>query len=317
MSTAEIRKDYIQERYVVIAPRRGTRPHDVPTETKAVAKKAASCAFCPVHPDHPAGIYCVGADYLGDCFPDNTRPWQIKVVTNKFPAVTLDNPKAYGIQEVIIETPDHEPELEDLPAEHIAKLLEVYAARTIQITKNNRIEYVIIFKNQGGRAGASLEHSHSQIFATDFIPPHLIDKSQRTQRYKLLNGSCVFCDVVVKEQASSRLIFEDDYLIVFCPYASMYNYEVWIMAKRHVDNVTMLSAEERLAWAQALKKILPKIVKLGLSYNFYFHEIVNDPDQHLYMKITPRGSIWAGVEIGSGVVINPVAPEDAAEYYRA
>ena len=113
------------------------------------------------------------------------------------------------------------------------------------------------------------------------------------------------------------LIYKDSYVIAFCPYASMYNYEVWIMPVRHLDNITQLNEQERQSWARILKKILPKIVKLGFDYNFYFHQVVNDEDQHLYMKVTPRGSTWAGVEIGSGVVINPVPPEDSAEYYRS
>ena len=78
----------------------------------------------------------------------------------------------------------------------------------------------------------------------------------------------------------------------------------------------MLNKEERHSWAKILKKILGKINKLGLPYNFYFHQTIFDEDQHLYMKIVPRGSVWAGVEVGSGIVINPVSPEQAAEYYR-
>jgi UDPglucose--hexose-1-phosphate uridylyltransferase len=221
------------------------------------------------------------------------------------------------VQEVVIETNSHFHDLEQLPESHIARLLLVYAHRTVEITKNDKIEYVLIFKNQGGKAGASLEHSHSQIFATDFIPPQLIDKSIRAQKYKLEHGSCVYCDTIKKEQEGERLIYKDEYVIAFCPFASMYNYEVWIMPMRHLDNITLLNDDERLAWAVILKKVLSKIVLLGFDYNFYFHQVVNDEDQHFYMKVTPRGSTWAGVEIGSGVVINPVAPEDAAKYFSS
>jgi UDPglucose--hexose-1-phosphate uridylyltransferase len=215
----------------------------------------------------------------------------------------------------VIETPVHDSDLEHLSANHIADLLAVYAVRTVEITKNDKIEYVLIFKNQGGKAGASLEHAHSQIFATDFIPPHLIDKSVRAQKYKLKHGTCVYCDTIKKEQVGERLLYKDSHVIAFCPYASMYNYEVWVMPVRHLDNITLLNGDERIAWAVILKRVLAKIVALGLDYNFYFHQVVNDEEQHFYMKITPRGSTWAGVEIGSGVVINPVAPEDAARYF--
>jgi UDPglucose--hexose-1-phosphate uridylyltransferase len=312
--SSEIRKDYVQEKYVVIAPRRSLRPSDEDNSEKL--KKINTCAFDPGSENHARGVLCFDLE-RGLFTPQSSEEkWLIKVVANKYPAVTLDNPKAYGEQEVIIETPEHDTQLEELPEEYIAGLLKVYASRTTEITKNDKIEYVIIFKNQGGPAGASLLHAHSQIFATDFIPPHLIDKSQRTQRYKLEHGTCVYCDVIKQEQKGPRFIYKDSYVIAFCPYAPMHNYEVWIMPIRHLDNITLLTDDERFSWAQVLKKILKKIKGLKLPYNYYFHHVINDEDQHLYMKITPRGSIWAGVEIGSGVVINPVSPEEAAEYYR-
>ncbi|MCH8275333.1 MAG: S-layer homology domain-containing protein [Armatimonadetes bacterium] len=89
-----------------------------------------------------------------------------------------------------------------------------------------------------------------------------------------------------------------------------------VLPRRHLDNVTQLTHAEHIAWAKILKKILKKIGKLGLPYNYYFHQVINDEDQHFYMKIIPRGSVWAGVEIGSGVIINPIPPEEAAIYYK-
>lgn len=305
---SEIRKDYIQEKYVIIAPRRGSRPHDVVRPERASPRLSNSCVFDPEAKDHPAGVFEISLP--------KQKKWQIKVVSNKYPAVSLDNPKAYGVQEVVIETPDHLLELEDLPNGHIAKLLEVYALRTQAILKNPKIEYIIIFKNEGGKAGASLVHSHSQIFATDFIPPHLMDKAQQVQRYKLKHGSCVYCDIIKKESKGPRLVFKNHHVIAFCPYASMHNYEVWIMPLRHLDNIVGLNAKERLEWAKILKMVLKKITALNLPYNYYFHDVINDDEQHFYMKITPRGSVWAGVEIGSGIIINPIAPEEAAKYFR-
>ncbi len=286
---SEIRKDYIQEKYVIIAPRRGARPHEL-----AVADR---CAFCSKNKSRAS--------------------WDVKVISNKYPAVTLDNPKAYGTQEIVIETPRHDVHLEDMKTEEIARVLEVYAERTKAISELPRIEYILIFKNSGGRAGATLGHAHSQIFATRFLPPHLLDKSQQVQAYKIRTGRCVYCDVIKDERRGPRLIWEDEFTVAFAPYASMYNYEVWILPRRHFDNITNITPEERLSWAGILKKILSKISKLGLPYNYYFHQVVHDEDQHLYMKITPRGSVWAGVEIGSGLVINPVSPEEAAKYYRS
>lgn len=287
-TSSEIRKDYIQDKYVIIAPRRGARPHEL--------RATERCVFCPQKKSR--GV------------------WDVKVVPNKFPAVSLDNPKAYGTQEVVIETPRHNVHLEDMEISEIARVFEVYAERTKSISEIPKIEYILIFKNSGGRAGATLGHAHSQIFATQFLPPHLMDKSQQAQAYKLRTGRCAYCDVIARERKGSRLVLDDGLTIAFTPYASMHNYEIWILPRRHIDNITELTESERLSWATHLKRILGKISKLGLAYNYYFHQVVNDEDQHLYMKITPRGSVWAGVEIGSGLIINPVSPEEAAKYYR-
>ena len=307
----EIRKDYIQEKYVIIAPKRGQRPHDVERPQRLTPVKKSECVFCPERIDKIAKVIITEA-----ATKEKNEPWAIKVVANKFPAVTTNNPKAYGRQEVVVETPDHQKEIEDLSIERIAKIFEIYAQRTKAISKDKKIDYLLIFKNNGGAAGASLQHAHSQIFASEFLPPHLKDKSQRVQAYKLKHGACVYCDVVKKEGRGPRLISQDKNMIAFCPYAPMHNYEVWIMPKRHLDNITMLTQNERLSFAKLLKKILKKINKLNLPYNYYFHQVINDEDQHLYLKITPRGSVWAGVEIGSGLIINPVSPEEAARFYR-
>lgn len=301
---SEIRKDYIQDKYVIIAPRRGSRPHDL--ERPERISRSGRCHFCPQQLNQEKFL-----DFVGQ--PDD---WQAVVVANKFPAVETKNPKAYGQQEVVVETPDHDQHIEDLSVSHIEQIFKLYARRTDAIERDKNIEYILIFKNSGGPAGASIGHAHSQIFATQFLPPHLLDKSVKVQEYRLRHGSCVYCDVIAEERPGPRMVFEDENVICFTPFASIHNYEVWILPKRHLDNITLLNLAERRSWARVLKKILKKIGQLGLPYNYYFHQVVFDENQHLYMKITPRGSVWAGVEIGSGLVINPIAPEEAAKYYR-
>lgn len=304
----EIRKDYIQDKFVIIAPRRGTRPHDVSyEEDRKATRRGTQCWFCPPAINHQQPLAVVGTK----------KRWQIFVIPNKYPAVSLDNPHAYGVQEVVVETPHPDQQLEELPVSQIESLFKIYAQRLRDIQANRHIQYVLIFKNNGGRAGASIQHAHSQIFATEFLPPHLFDKSQQVQKYKLRTGRCVYCDVIKKESTSPRAVYQDNFVIAFTPYASIHNYEIWILPKRHFDNITDLTPNERRAWSTILKKVLKKVTKLGLPYNYYFHQVVNDEDQHLYMKIAPRGSVWAGVEIGSGLIINPISPEDAAHYYRS
>lgn len=306
LPVSEIRKDYIQDKYVIIAPRRHQRPHDTVKEEKQALTPPEHCVFCPQNIDYGKSTMIVGTK----------KKWDLVVLKNKFPAVSTDNEKAYGTQEIIIETPNHNEHLDDQSVSHIKKLFDVYAERTKEISRLSRIEYILIFKNDGGRAGASVQHAHSQIFATEFLPPHLFDKSQKTQAYKLQHSSCVYCDVIKKERKGPRFIWEDENVICFCPYASIHNYEVWILPKRHIDNITDLAEKEKFSFARILKHVLQTIDSLGLPYNYYFHQVIYDEDQHLYMKIVPRGSVWAGVEIGSGLIINPIAPEDAAQYYR-
>ncbi|EKD79136.1 MAG: hypothetical protein ACD_41C00156G0006 [uncultured bacterium] len=309
MHKPELRKDYIQEKFVLIAPLRNRRPHQTVTQSDACPLiRPEDSPFSPQNISNEVPLARVGGK----------RNWKVCVVGNKFPAVTLDNPKAYGEHEVVVETPNPNVHLEDLPTNHVADILSVYAQRTAALTKNPRLHYVLIFKNSGGRAGASLCHAHSQIFATEFIPPHILDKSTRAQAYRAKHGTCVYCQVMGKERRSRRFVWEDKNVVVFCPYASMYNYEVWILPKRHRDNITLLNQAERTSWAHIMKRLLFAINhKLLLPYNYYFHQLIDDPDQHLYMKLVPRGSAWAGVEIGSGLIINQVPPEEAATFYRA
>jgi UDPglucose--hexose-1-phosphate uridylyltransferase len=304
---SELRKDYIQEKYVIIAPRRNQRPHQITTPaTTTVAP--TDCVFCPkaLKKRHAKILATVGP----------RTNWHAAAVANDFPAVSPSNKNAYGRQEIIIETPDHQPELHDLSVGHIADIFALYAERTKVLQKDKKIEYILTFKNDGAKAGASVIHAHSQIFATKFLPPNLKDKSERVHNYLVEHGSCVYCDVITKERKSPRLVMEDANSICFTPYASMHNYELWIMPKRHLDNITVLTAAERLSIAKQLKHALTKICQLGLPYNYYFHQVVHDTDQHLYLKITPRGSVWAGVEIGSGLIINPISPEAASKFYR-
>ncbi|MDD2807246.1 MAG: galactose-1-phosphate uridylyltransferase [Patescibacteria group bacterium] len=311
MKKSELRKDYIQDKYVIIAPRRGRRPHDIEKPIRVTPPKKEQCIFCPGKIQRAGTIVKLDKKTV-----EANEPWAIAVIKNRFPSVSVSNPKAYGRQEVVVETPDHLKEIEELPVARIAEILNVYAERTSAISKDKKINYILIFKNNGGAAGASLQHAHSQIFATQFLPPHLEDKSQKMQDHRLKYGDCVYCHVIGKERKSPRLVAEDKNIIAFCPWASLHNYEIWIMPKRHVDNISLLTAKERVSFAKILKSILGKINDLDLPYNYYFHQVIHDRDQHFYMKVTPRGSVWAGVEIGSGLIINPIPPEEAAKFYR-
>ena len=294
---------------MIIAPLRAKRPdaNNILVQSKADAGESKTCVLCPSSVNKRKDIILR--------VPAGTN-WQAAVIPNIFPTVSLDNAKAYGKQEVVVESSKHDRHFEDLTKEEISKIFEIYSKRTEVLSKLNKIQYVLIFKNSGGKAGATIRHAHSQIFATSFLPPHILDKSSRAMAFRFKYKTCPYCEVVALERRGARFIAESRGVVAFTPYASMHNYEVWIMPKRHLDSIMDLNAEERLGMAELLKKVVGKITDLKMAYNYYFHQIVSDADQHLYLKVTPRGSIWAGVEIGSGLIINPVSPEDAAEYYR-
>ena len=306
MEKSEIRKSYFLNKYVIITPSRKKRPRDIKETT--VIKRTGECVFCPENVKKN--------NVIVKKFGEKEKGWDILVIENKFPAVTLDNKLARGYQEVIIETPDHAEVLAQFPANRIDKLLRVYADRTKDISKNRSIEYILVFKNEGSKAGASVAHDHSQIFATEILPHNIYEELKLAKKYRLKNKSCPYCDIIKQEIKSPRKIFEDKYIAAFAPYASRYHYEAWIFTKRHLDNITRLNSDEFKSFAKVLKLILSKLHEFNLSYNYFMHQVISDQDQHFYCKIQPRDSVWAGVELGSGLVINSVPPEAAAEFYR-
>ncbi len=274
----ELRKDFLEDRYALVAPNRAKR-----------FGKNKRCPFC------------------------NQKD---RVLQNKYPAFSPSFPKAYGRQEVIIDTPDHDRLLADLSVAEIAELIKVYGQRLKAMKKDRRIRQVMILKNHGAEAGASKAHEHSQIIGMEFVPPHLEEKTHREHIYQARTGRCPYCDELKKELKGKRLIFSDKNTAALAPFASQYAHEALIFPRRHIDNIAGLSVKERVSIAKALKGILLGIKKLGVPYNFYMHEKVLDRDQHLYIKVTPRGAHLGPVEIGMGLNINPVSPEEAAKFYR-
>lgn len=301
----QLREDKVHDRFVIIAPKRSLRPHDIITH-QDVPVAAKQCPFCVERSGGQRGVAYFGT-------PKN---WQIKVIPNAFPVVTKDNPRAYGRQEVVIETSEHNKELASFTVDHIVHVLDMYGERTKAITKDRKIKYILIFKNNGGVAGQSLTHAHSQIFATNLLPPHIIDKLARADAYKTETGMCYYCALIQKETKSKRKIYSDSHVAAITPYASIYNYEAWILPKRHIDNITALKDVEKESFAKALKGILLGLNELQLPYNFYLHQVVTNDDEHLYLRVAPRRDVWAGIELGSRLVINSVAPEEAAQFYR-
>lgn len=300
----EIRKDYFLDRCVIITPARTKRPRDV-TETSH-REPGKACVFCPTMIEKD-----LITDWLG-----SKKNWQVITFLNKFPAVSLSNPKAYGQQEVVVETPVHGRELGDMSLKEILRVLNMYRRRTKKLSAIKNIEYILVFKNMGGPAGASLLHAHSQIFASKKTPPDVFHELDKAQEYKIKHGRSVYGDIIKKEKNSPRYVWSDKNILIFCPYASLYHYEVWIFPFKQRDNITELTKGELISLAKGMKMILAKLNKYNMSYNFFMHQSLPDRSQHFYVKIQPRESIWAGLELGAGLVINSIPPETAARFYR-
>ncbi len=301
-NSSELRKSYIFDKYSIIAPGREKRPHDNNSKTSA----KVACPFCLPEIKKRKVLKSITGD-KGD---------KIIAIQNEFPALSENNPQAYGEQEVIIESKKHNSQMANMPVAQIIGILKMYAARSRAIAKNKKIKYILCFKNYGGAAGASLNHPHSQIFASAILPPDIQEESDKAKEYFKKEKHCVYCDIIKKESKSERHIFSDKHMVAFTPYASQFPYEVWIFSRRHTDNIGNLKIAELHSLATMLKKICSKLKNKNLDFNYFLHNSIIDKQQHFYVKIQPRQGIWAGVELGSGIVVDSVSPEAAAKYYR-
>ncbi len=300
----EIRKAYLGNKLVIVAPNRAKRP-GIAKENVSPKTKTA-CPFCPKN-IQPTNI-------CDELVVD--KKWRVASIKNLFPVVSSVDGVAYGTQEVIVENRNHNIEMADLSHRQLKNVLIMYKKRTQEISKDKKINYILCFKNHGIAAGASIIHAHSQVFASQITPPEVVEELSLANKYKNENGVCPHCAILKKEMSGPRKIFENKHVAAFAPYASEFHYESWLFTKRHLDNITQINEDELNSLVVILKKILCKLKKLNLSFNMYLHQVVSDTDQHFYIKIQPRDSIWAGIELGAGLIINSVSPEQAAEYFR-
>ncbi len=316
----ELRKDYLLDRWVIIAKDRGQRPDEFAKKHVDEKRADSVCFFCPGSElSTPPEIARV----------EEGGRWVIRVFPNKFSATSCEykdygrgmflRKSAYGKHEVIVETPDHVKRLGDLTDSHIKKVLDIYINRISENKKDPRIKYVLLFKNEGDEAGTSLVHSHSQLISLGIVPPAIMEEVRAAGRYKKDSGRCAYCDIWKKESCGERRIWEDKQVAAFAPYASRFPFEAWVMPKRHVTTPEDMDEKEKRSFAKALMKLIRRLDS-SLNYppyNFYFHISPRGGDLHFHAVICPRIARWAGFELGSGIIINTMPPEVAAEHYRS
>jgi len=329
----ELRKDPVVGRWVIISTERSRRPTNF--EPAPPLKATKYCPFEPGQEDKtPPEVYAWGRPDG----PPNSPGWKVRVVPNKFPALQIegtldrrgeglyDKMNGVGAHEVVIETPDHSVDFADLPAEHMAQVLVAYRERMVDLHRDRRFRYVLIFKNHGANAGATLEHTHTQLIATPIIPRILQEELDGSRRYFELKERCVFCDIVAQETAENngrRVVAGNERFVALAPFAPRFPFETWILPRRHDAAYQAVEDDgEQLDLARLLKDVLMRL-NLALDrppFNFVIHTApVSDGDlehYHWHIEIMPKLTRVAGFEIGSGFYINPTPPEDAAQFLR-
>lgn len=325
----ELRQDPVTKKWVVIATERSKRPFDFPVRQEN--RKGGNCPFCVGNEDQtPPEIMA----FREEGTEPDTPGWWVRVVPNKFPALDpklneapeqnfyLKMPGA-GVHEVLIESPDHDSSLDKHSSHQVREIFKAWRARYQALINREPLKYVQIFKNEGSIAGASLSHPHSQLIATPLIPPMIAEELKGTQEYYGDKGKCLYCDMIARElREKARIAVENDDFLSFCPFASRFPFETWIMPKWHQPGFEMIDDSMLSSLSEIVQKTVQKITGSlnNPPYNIVLHAApagYNDVAfYHWHLEILPRLTIVAGFEWGTGIIINPTPPEVAAEYLR-
>lgn len=326
----ELRKDPIVGRWVIISTGRGKRPSDFIIEPES--RRGGFCPFCEGNESKtPPEVLGYRKDGLGADKPG----WRVRVVPNKYPALEIhgdlnrqgegvyDLMNGVGAHEVVIETPDHEKDLIDLPNSHIEDIWYAIRERIHDLRRDTRFKYILVFKNHGFAAGASLEHSHTQLIATPIVPVQVVDELDGFQRYYDYKERCIFCDIIRQEcESEKRIVIESESFVSLAPFAPRFPFETWIIPKDHKSRFEESPREDYQKFARIVKQTLTKL-NSALSdppYNFMIHTAPlnhkGQVDFHWHMEIIPKLTKVAGFEWGSGFYINPTLPEEAAKFLR-
>jgi UDPglucose--hexose-1-phosphate uridylyltransferase len=327
---SELRRDPIIGRWNIIDTAGPAGPQAF--EVEQHEKSTGRCPFCPGNEAMtPPEIHAVRAGQGAPNGPD----WSLRVVPNKFPALKIEGDldrrglgvfdfcNGVGAHEVIIETPDHDRQMADLSIAELSTVISAFRSRSLDLRGDRRLRYTLIFKNFGISAGASLEHTHSQLIALPIVPKRVQEELKGAERYFEFHDRCAYCDMLSQElQEQERLVSDNRLFAALCPFMSSFPYEIWILPKEHGADFAQITPEGIAEFARILKDTLVRL-RTALSnpaYNFIIHtapiENREREQYHWHVELIPKLTRIAGFEWGTGFYINPTAPESAAKRLR-
>lgn len=331
---SEIRENRLTGEWVIIAPGRAKRGGNLtpPKVSEDIPRHSATCPFCPGNE-----AMTIDEQYRYD---EGDHGWSIRSVLNKYSALSPsgevemhccsgdagkigDSVNAVGLHEVIIEGPRHDLGMAQYPPEHARQVLNAYLHRFRAFYEDPRIRHVILFKNHGVEAGASQQHPHSQIVGLPIVPGQILERNDRVRRFFAETGQCLGCRMIEQEtQEACRIVAENAHFVAFIPYAALSQYHLWIFPKAHAVCFSEQSSESLSALTEMLHTVLVKLHLLlgNPPFNLVVRSLgPRDPDSphfHWYISIVPRVGRTAGFELGTGMYVNPLAPESAAQQLR-
>lgn len=330
----EFRQDKATREWILIATERARRPHDfrVKRSSGVLTVSEAPCVFCPGNEAMTPPEF-MAYRYGGET---NGPGWWIRVVPNKYPALTSQgSPDRWmaegffrkmdgvGRHEVIIDSPHHDRPLPLMDDWHAEEVFWVYRERFLVLQQDARIKLIIIFKNHGLAAGSSVQHPHSQIIATSVVPLNIRNKLYEAARHYDEHGRCVYCDMVREElQDGKRIVMENEAFVAYHPFASRVPFETWIVPKTHEACFALISPDDSKAFARTLKAVWLKLYLAlndpDLNYVLHTRRSVHEVSEsyHWHLQIMPRFTTAAGFELGSGIYINTALPEETAAFLR-
>ena len=331
MVTTEIRRDPITGRSVVIDRAAFKRRDDFDLEPVRLDDVPAACPFCEGR-ESDAGPEILAWREGG---PANAPGWSVRVVPNKHPILRIEGGMelrtervfetrdGLGAHEVIVETPLHDQPLHVLEPDRLWRVLWAWRTRLQDLKRDSRFASVVIFKNHGRAAGARLDHAHSQLVAYPIVPPALMEEVHGAVRHFDTTKRCIFCDLIAAEQQERhRIICDNDAILAIAPFAARVPFETWLLPRDHAPRFEDASDESLQVLASSIRKVMTGIdwALERPAYNLVLHSapLSGEADRafHWHLEILPRVTRYSGLEWGSGMFRNPVAPEDAARALR-